>query len=175
LVASVNFFGAVELLDGFFEVLKQGESPSALVICSNSAQIAPDLGEDPMGEAMLAGDETEARRLAEEAGGQLVYMVSKNALGRAVRRRALEWGEAGVRLNAIAPGPILTPLLQDALDTPGDGDMIRSFKVPLGRFGRVEEIANVVAFMMGPEASYVHGAVWYADGGSDANVRADRY
>jgi NAD(P)-dependent dehydrogenase (short-subunit alcohol dehydrogenase family) len=175
LVASVNYFGAVELLDGLFDGLQRGESPSALAICSNSAQIAPNLSEHPLGEAMLAGNEAEARRLAEAAGGQLVYMVSKNALGRAVRRRALEWGEAGVRLNAIAPGPILTPLLQSALDTPGDGDMIRSFKVPLGRFGRAEEMANVVAFMMGPGASYVHGAVWYADGGADANVRADRY
>jgi NAD(P)-dependent dehydrogenase (short-subunit alcohol dehydrogenase family) len=69
----------------------------------------------------------------------------------------------------------MTALLQDALDTPGDGDLIRSFKVPLGRYGRAEEIAAVVSFMMSPEASFVHGAVWYADGGSDANVRPDRY
>jgi NAD(P)-dependent dehydrogenase (short-subunit alcohol dehydrogenase family) len=175
LVASVNYFGAVALLDGFFPALRQGEFAAALVICSNSAQIAPALGETPLAEAMLAGDEARAREIAEGEGGQTVYMVSKNAIGTAVRRRALAWGEAGVRLNAIAPGPIDTPLLQAGLATPGDGDLIRAFKVPLGRYGRPEEISAIVSFMLGEEASYVHGAVWYADGGADANVRPDRY
>ncbi len=78
-------------------------------------------------------------------------------------------------MNAVAPGPVDTPLLQGGLETPGDGDAIRAFKVPLGRFGRPEEIAGVVKFLLGPAASFVHGAVWYADGGADANVRPDRY
>jgi NAD(P)-dependent dehydrogenase (short-subunit alcohol dehydrogenase family) len=75
----------------------------------------------------------------------------------------------------VAPGPVDTPLLQAGLATPGDGDAIRAFKVPLGRFGKPEEIAGVVNFMLGPDAAYVHGSVWYADGGSDANVRPERY
>jgi NAD(P)-dependent dehydrogenase (short-subunit alcohol dehydrogenase family) len=176
LVASVNYFGVVELLDGFFAALKQGSEPAALAVCSNSAQLGPDMGQTTLVQAMLAGDESEARRLAdEEYPGQSVYMLSKHALGVAVRRRALEWGEAGVRLNAVAPGPVDTPLLQAGLATPGDGDAIRAFKVPLGRFGEPEEIAGVVNFMLGPDAAYVHGSVWYADGGADANVRPERY
>jgi NAD(P)-dependent dehydrogenase (short-subunit alcohol dehydrogenase family) len=176
LVASVNYFGAVELLDGFLPALRKGDQPAAVVICSNSAQIAPDLGETPLARAMLAGDEARARELADDGlNGQSVYMISKHALGCAVRQRSLEWGEAGVRLNAVAPGPVDTPLLQGGLATPGDGDLIRAFKVPIGRFGRPEEIAGVVGFLLGPEAAFVHGAIWYVDGGADANVRPARF
>lgn len=174
-VASVNYFGVVELLDGLLPALQQGTDPAAVVICSNSAQLASSIGESSLVEAFLAGDEAEARRLARDAyGGQAVYMMSKNAVGRAVRRRALAWGEAGVRLNAVAPGPIVTPLLEAALDTP-DGDAIRAFKVPIGRMGHADEIAGVIRYLLGPEAGFVHGAIWYIDGGADAMVRPDRF
>ncbi len=176
LIASVNYFGAVDLLDGLFPALRKGSDPSAVVICSNSAQIAPSLAESPLVKAMLDHDEAEARRISdEELAGQAVYMMSKNAIGSAVRRRSLEWGEAGVRLNAVAPGPVETPLLRAGLETPGDGDLIRGFKVPVGRFGKPEEIAGVVAYLLSPQTAFVHGAIWYIDGGADANVRPDRY
>ncbi len=174
-VASVNYFGVVDLLGGFFPALRKGADPSAVVICSNSAQIAPQLGESPLVAAMLAGDEDEARRLADADTGQGVYMMSKNAVGRAVRRRSLEWGTAGVRLNAVAPGPVDTPLLREGLETPGDGDLIRAFKIPVGRYGTPAEVAATVRFLLGPEAAFVHGAVWYVDGGADANVRPDSF
>lgn len=176
LVASVNYFGAVDLLDGLFPALQRGTDPAAVVICSNSAQIAPNLGDASLVKAMLDHDETEARRISdEELGGQAVYMMSKNAVGTAVRRRCLEWGEAGVRLNAVAPGPVDTPLLRAGLETPGDGDLIRAFKVPVGRFAEPEELAGVIAYLLSPQTGFVHGAVWYVDGGADANVRPDRY
>jgi NAD(P)-dependent dehydrogenase (short-subunit alcohol dehydrogenase family) len=175
-VLSVNYFGAVDLLDGFLPALRSGRDPATVVICSNSAQLSPEFDSLPVVAAMLAGDEDEARRRAADGlPGQLVYMASKHALGRAVRQRAAAWGEAGVRLNAVAPGPVQTPLLQGGLDTPGDGDMIRAFKVPIGRFGEPEEIANIVRFLLGPECAFVHGAIWYADGGADAALRPDRF
>ena len=80
-----------------------------------------------------------------------------------------------MRLNAVAPGPVETPLLKAGLETPGDGDLIRSFKVPVGRYGRPDEIAGVVRYLLGAEDGFVHGAVWYIDGGADANVRPDRF
>jgi NAD(P)-dependent dehydrogenase (short-subunit alcohol dehydrogenase family) len=176
MVASVNYFGVADLLDGFFPALQRGEEPSAVVMCSNSAQLVPDAIDTPLVQAMLARDEPETRRVAdEECTGQLVYMLSKNAVGTDVRRRAQAWGDAGVRINALAPGPIETPLLQGGLDTPGIGDAIREFKVPVGRWGRPEEIAEVVAFLMGPHGGFVHGSIWYVDGGADALTRSDRF
>ena len=176
LVASVNYFGVADLLDGFFPALQKGEQSSAVVICSNSAQLMPDSVKTPLVRAMLAGDEEAARKIADEdCAGQAVYMLSKNAVGVSVRRRATEWGAAGVRINAVAPGPIDTPLLQGGLDTPGIGQAIRDFKVPVGRWGQPEEIAEVVAFMMGRHGGFVHGSIWYVDGGADAMTRSDAF
>ena len=81
-----------------------------------------------------------------------------------------------MRLNGIAPGPIDTPLLQAGLATPGDGDMIRSFKVPLGRFGQPEEMAGIITFMLSEKATLrTRRPSGYADGGADANVRPERF
>lgn len=174
-IAAVNYFGVVDLLDGLLPALTKGQDPAAVVICSNSAQLSPDIGESSLVAAMLDGDEDEVARLSEsEFGGQQIYMMSKNAVGRAVRRRALEWGEAGVRLNAVAPGPIVTPLLEGALETP-DGAAIRAFKIPVGRMGRPEEVAGTIHYLLGPDAGFVHGSIWYIDGGADALVRPDRF
>ena len=174
-VAAVNYFGVVDLLDGLLPALQNGQDPAAVVICSNSAQLAPDTGSSPLVAAMLDGDVEAVARLAEhDFSGQQVYMMSKNAVGQAVRRRTLAWGEAGVRLNAVAPGPIMTPLLEGALDTP-DGAAIRAFKIPIGRMGEPSEVAGTIAYLLGPETGFVHGAIWYIDGGADAFVRPERF
>jgi NAD(P)-dependent dehydrogenase (short-subunit alcohol dehydrogenase family) len=175
LIASVNYFGAVELLDGLLPALRQGEDPSAVVICSNSARFVP-LDDHPYTAALLAHDEAAAHGILEESGEPfLAYAGSKNALGRALRRRAGEWGRAGVRLNAVAPGPVETPLLEGGLGDPRFGPAIRSLQVPLGRRGKPHEIAALVSFLLGPEASWIHGSIYYIDGGNDAEVRPDRF
>jgi NAD(P)-dependent dehydrogenase (short-subunit alcohol dehydrogenase family) len=173
-VVAVNYFGAVELLDALFEDLRRGTDPAVVVLCSNSAQMLP-LDDDRCVQAMLAGNEAEAGRLADADGPSLAYMRSKHALGRAVRRRAGTWGRAGVRLNAVAPGPVETPLLQGGLADPRIGDAIRTLSVPLGRNGQPDEIAGVVAFLLGPDAAWINGAVYYVDGGNDAEILPDRF
>jgi NAD(P)-dependent dehydrogenase (short-subunit alcohol dehydrogenase family) len=175
-VLAVNYFGAVEVLDGCFEALQRGTSPAAVALCSNSAKMIPSVDDSPAVRAMLAENESEAIVEIEKVGsGDLAYLASKNALGKAVRRRSAKWGEAGVRLNAVAPGPVLTPLLQGSLDTPGTGDAVRALKIPVGRYGEPDEIAALIAFLLGGEAGFIHGSVYYIDGGTDAAMRPDGY
>ena len=92
-----------------------------------------------------------------------------------MRRRTPDFGAAGIRLNAIAPGPTKTPLLaeikEDAVRTAG----LEGLPNPLGRYATAEEIAASIAFLLGPDASYVHGGVLYADGGIDAALAPDRF
>jgi NAD(P)-dependent dehydrogenase (short-subunit alcohol dehydrogenase family) len=175
LVASVNYFGAIDVLDGLFEALRQGAAPAALAIASNSAQLAP-VDESPYVKALLAHDEPEARRIADEVGNSIpAYLGSKHALCRAVRRRVGDWSRAGVRINAIAPGPVRTPLLQGDMDDPVTGPAVKSFPVPLGRVAEPEEIAELAAFLLGPAGSFIQGSIYYIDGGSDAQMRPDRF
>lgn len=174
-IASINYFGAVDLLDGLFAALRKGAAPAALAISSNSAQLVP-MDDNVYVKALLDHDEVQARRLADELPTSiLAYIGAKHALGRAMRRRAVDWGRAGVRLNAIAPGPTRTPLYQGDLDDPVTGAAVRSYQVPIGRVAEPEEIAELAAFVLGPAGSFIHGSVYYIDGGGDAQVRPDRY
>ena len=186
LIIAVNYFGVVDLMDGLFDFLQRGKNPAALIFSSNSAQMVP-LEHYPLVLALLNHNEEEANRIANGLNDPVifedyprprtgvVYMASKNAVGRAVRRRVTSWGKAGVRINAIAPGLTLTPMLQTQLDDPNIGDLVRAVPIPLGRFADADELAAVAVFLLSTEASYVHGAVVYADGGGDAMLRPDRF
>lgn len=175
LVASVNYFGAVDVLDGLFEALRRGAEPAAVAIVSNSAQMAP-LDDSPFVTALLDGDEAEAGRLIDELDSPIVaYMGSKHALGRALRRRVRSWGDARVRLNGVAPGPVMTPLLKGTMEDPSTRDAVSQIDIPIGRWGEPEDIAPVVAFLLGPDAAWIHGSIYYVDGGNDAEIRPDRY
>jgi NAD(P)-dependent dehydrogenase (short-subunit alcohol dehydrogenase family) len=172
LVARVNYFGAVALLDGLRPLLENGDDAAAVAITSNSATAVP-LDDPTLVDLLLADDEDGAARVAEGQDGELVYARSKLALARAVRRRAQEWGEAGVRLNAVAPGPVLTPLTERALEHPVAGPLIREYPIPLGRWGEKDEIAEAVWFLLRP-GSWVHGTILFVDGGTDALLNPDR-
>jgi len=174
-IAAINYFGAVDLLDGLLPALRNGVNPAAVVICSNSAQLFP-MDDLPYVNVLLEHREEEALRLADEMDNPaLAYLGSKNALGKSVRRKSAGWAEAGVRLNAVAPGPVKTPLLEGDLRDPLTGDAIRNLRVPLGRMGEPEEVAELVLFLLGQKASWVHGSIYYIDGGIDAEVRPDRF
>src|SRR5206468_89522 len=122
----------------------------------------------------LAEDEEDARRLALARGGHPAYAGAKLALGRWVRWSApgAEWTGAGVRLNAVAPGAVLTPLLQDGLEHPVFGPAISSLPIPTGAFGAPEQIAGAIAFLLGPDAAV---CCWRASGSWRSSVPARRW
>ncbi|MFJ4341461.1 SDR family oxidoreductase [Streptomyces sp. NPDC088915] len=90
------------------------------------------------------------------------YCAAKGGLGLLTQVMALELGEYGITVNSVAPGEIATPM------TGQEDEDVRSTSrpgVPLGRPGDAREVAAVVAFLAGPDASYVTGASWAVDGG----------
>ena len=173
LVAKVNYFGALALLDGFKAAL-QNANGQCVVIGSNSSQMRP-VDETPAVIAMMENDEAKAMEIIGDSHGAMVYASSKHALTRAVRRRAADWGKAGIRLNVIAPGPTETPMLQGVKDHPTISKSLEMIPIPQNRFASVDEIAGVIGFLFSDTASHVHGSVIYVDGGSDAQVRPDRF
>ena len=105
----------------------------------------------------------------------IAYAASKTAVAHFVRQAAPsdKWAGSGIRLNAIAPGAILTPLLQGGLDDEEFGDAIRTLPVPVGEFGSPEVVAMWIEMMLSDAADFLCGSVIVVDGGSDALIRPD--
>lgn len=92
------------------------------------------------------------------------YSASKAAALMLVKQLALEWGQLGVRVNALSPGLIETPGTAKAYEMP-QARQERQARIPQGRIGQPEDIAAVAAFLLSPDAGYIHGADIVVDGG----------
>ncbi|MGQ0832791.1 MAG: SDR family oxidoreductase [Microthrixaceae bacterium] len=174
LLASVNYFGSVELLAGLRPLLARGDRPAAVAISSNSTTCQPGIPMDIV-ERCLADDEPGACAAADAAGSIATYPATKLAVARWARRHAPteEWAGAGITLNVVAPGAVETPMLDATRADATIGRFIDAFPVPVGRKGRAEELAAFVRFLLGPDARFFCGSVVFVDGGTDALLRAD--
>jgi len=93
----------------------------------------------------------------------LAYSISKAGMVNLTQTMALELGDKGIRVNAIAPGYIQTELNHDFLNSPA-GQRIAT-RVPLGRFGETTDLDGLLLLLAGPAASYITGSVFNVDGG----------
>ena len=176
LLASVNYFGTIALLDGLRPLLARGDRPAAVAISSNSTTVQPNVPRAVI-ERCLAGDEPGARAAADAAGAPGTYPATKTAIAWWVRRHAPgpDWAGAGITLNAVAPGAVETPLLQASRDDPVLGQFVDAFPIPVGRKGTADEVAAFVTFLLGPDARFFCGSVLFVDGGTDAQLRPDDF
>lgn len=177
----INWLGTEAMLTGLHGALADAPNGARVVAVASNAttcglpvdQVVVEqlLNHDleGAGEAIVQGDEIAASALA--------YAASKTAVARFVRRHAPteEWAGNGIRLNAIAPGAVQTPLLQAGLDDPHLGPMIAGFPVPTGGWAEPDQIAMWIEFMLSEAVDYMAGAVVFVDGGTDALLRADAW
>jgi NAD(P)-dependent dehydrogenase (short-subunit alcohol dehydrogenase family) len=172
-MVSVNYFGAIATLEGLRPLLARSDRASAVAISSNSTTTQPGLSAAIV-DACLAGDE-EAARAAAAPAALLAYGATKLALARWVRRNAVtaDWIGQGIRLNAVAPGFVDTPMTAGGWDyVAALGDI---YPIPIGRPGKPEEVAGLLAYLLSPDAGFFCGSVVFMDGGTDAAVRPDAW
>jgi len=169
LIVSVNYFGTLAVVNGLRPALARGSDPAVVMISSNSTTMTPGL---PVDEAMryLNSDESSVLERFAAPDGFLAYPAGKLAIAFWVRMNAgtPDWIGSGIRLNAVAPGVIDTGMTRPLLDIPGVKESLEHIPIPLKRWGRPEEIARAIRFLLSADSSYVVGQVLFVDGGTDA-------
>ncbi len=170
LLASVNYFGAVDLLEALRPQLN--DPSSVVLLSSNSVTIQPGW-DSALVDACLDSDEALAREIADQRDSPTAYPATKAALARWTRRNAPAWVADGIRVNAIAPGVVETPLSQQVRDDPRLGELMAAMPLPVGRGATPMEIAHLIAFLLGPHGRFFCGSVIVCDGGTEALLRPD--
>lgn len=102
------------------------------------------------------------------ATSQISYTASKGGVLALTRELGVQFARRGVRVNALCPGPVNTPLLQELFAKDPERAARRLVHVPMGRFGEPEEIAAVAAFLASDDASFITASTFLVDGGIHA-------
>lgn len=147
----------LELADNDWDLVMNTNVKGPFVLCKAAAQMMKTVGQGIIiNISSMSG--------LEPYPGMGAYSVSKASLVMLTRLMALEWAEYGIRVNAICPGLIRTPLTE-AVYADSDLAQKRAELVPLRRIGTPEDIADIALFLASSAASYITGQVIVADGG----------
>ena len=166
---SINFFGVMALIDGLHDALAAAGGAAMVLISSNSTILTPDLTRADATFYLDHMDDEAACRSHFAEQGFLAYPAGKLALSYWARANAgsPEWIGKGIRVNAVAPGVTETGMTVPIRDNPASAGRLERIPIPLGRWGRADEIASVIRFLLSDESSFIVGQTIIADGGTD--------
>lgn len=171
-ILSVDLFGTAVLLEEVGKVIAKGGS--GVTISSQSGFRMPQLTpQQDRALATTAPSELLSLDLLKKENIKdtlHAYQLAKRCNEKRVMYEAVRWGERGARINAIAPGIIVTPLAIDEFNGPR-GDFYKNMfrKCPAGRPGTADEIATIAKLLLGDEGAFITGSTFLADGGATAS------
>lgn len=180
LVISLNYFGTVKLARGLFDLL-QKKHGSVVVTVSNT--ISQGTGRMDIVDLLNnVGDEQRICNIVKDMDaknqtvGQSIYMATKYALARWVRRVSATWAAKGVRVNAVAPGNVRTAMTDSLSDAAKFA--VSALPIPV-RYGSdalmdPEEIAESMKFLLSNNARGINGIILFTDGGTDALLNSEK-
>ncbi|MDO4921781.1 MAG: SDR family oxidoreductase [Phascolarctobacterium sp.] len=171
-ILKVDLYGTAVLLEEVGKIIKRGGS--GVTISSQSGWRMPALSAED--DALLATAPTEELLSLPLLQPQNIrdtlhaYQLAKRCNEKRVMAEAVKWGERGARLNAIAPGIIVTPLAIDEFNGPR-GDFYKNMfaKCPAGRPGTADEVANVAELLLSDRSAFITGSTFLIDGGATAS------
>lgn len=171
-ILKVDLYGTAVLLEETGKVIAQGGV--GVTISSQSGWRMPALTAEQ--DALLATTPTEELLDLDFLQPEKIcdtlraYQMAKRCNEKRVMAQAVEWGKRGARLNAIAPGIIVTPLALDEFNGPRGNFYKNMFaKCPAGRPGTADEVANVAELLMSDKGAFISGSTFLVDGGATAS------